>query len=214
VPRGVTTLTRERIVEAAASLANERGIERLTMRDLAAALGVGTMSIYYHLPDKQSVKEAVADFLWAEIAVPPKRLDWQTRMRAIATALRRAARRHPGLAALLLTRRYTGPEGLRAVEALLAAARDAGFEARGAVRCFRVLVGYVVGIAQAEVARSAVDLGASARWLKGSVAASRFPNLRAALAVAANRRFADQEFAFGLEILLEGFHRRARPRSR
>jgi AcrR family transcriptional regulator len=210
----VTTLTRERIIEAATSLANERGIERLTMRDLATALGVGTMSIYYYLPCKQSVKEAVADFLWTEIAVPAKRLDWQTRMRAIATALRKVARRHPGLAALLLTRRDTGPEGLRAVEALLAAARDAGFDARGAVRCFRVLVGYVVGIAQAEVARSGVGLGAGTRWLKGSVAPGRFPNLREALAVAANRKFADQEFAFGLEILLEGFQRRVRPRSR
>ena len=214
MPRGVATLSRERIVEAAARLADERGIERLTMRELAAALGVGTMSIYYHLPDKRSLNEAVADFLWTEIAVPSARLAWEERMRAIATALRKVARRHPGLAPLLLTRRHTGPEGLRPVEALLAAARDAGFGARGSVRCFRVLVGYVVGLAQAEVARSAVGLGASARWLRSRAAAARFPNLRAALTAAADKSFADEEFAFGLEILLDGFRRRAQAKKR
>lgn len=204
MPRGVTSLNRQRIVEAAAALAEQSGIEGVTMRSLAADLGVGTMSIYHHVPDKLALRQALADHLWSQLQVPDPTLAWEYRMRDLTTQLWRAARRHPALVPLILTRRFTGPDGLPAVEALLAAARDAGFDPPGTVRCFRVLLGYAVGIAQAESVRTAAGREPAQRALPPDPdAAAPFPNLRAALA-AASSDDAEEEFRFGLEALLEG----------
>lgn len=204
MPRGVTSLSRQRIVEAAASLAEQSGIEGLTMRDLAAALGVGTMSIYHHVPDKLALHQALADHLWSQLQVPAPDLPWEDRMRDLAAQLWHVAQRHPALVPLLLTRRFTGPDGLPAVEALLAAARDAGFDPPGTVQCFRALVGYAVGIAQAGPVRTAATRDQAPRRARDDPrGAATFPNLRAAMAAADLDRPED-DFAFGLDALVTG----------
>lgn len=206
-------LSRDRIVEAAVALADERGLDGLTMRELAAALGVGTMSLYHHVADKDGLKQALAEFVWSRIAVPARDEPWERRMRSIATDLRVLARRHPSLVPLLLTRRYTGGPGLEPVEALLRAARDAGFDAAGSVVCFRTLVGFVVGSAGGEASRPpGTDPAAVARAIAGHAPEARFPMLVEALDAS---RFVDpdDEFEFGLGIVLDGFAVRRPSRS-
>lgn len=205
MPRGVTTLSRQRIVEAAVELADATGIEGLTMRELAAHLGVGTMSIYHHLPDKRALHEALADYLWSKLSVPDRATPWEDRMRDLTAQLWRAARRHPALVPVLLTRRFTGPDGLPAVDALLGAACDAGFDAAGSVRCFRVLTGFAIGLAQAEATRTRADHERPPRRaLVDGEPAARFPYLHGALASGALDRPVD-DFAFGMEAILTGF---------
>jgi AcrR family transcriptional regulator len=204
VPRGVTSLSRQRIVEAAAALAEQRGIEALTMRDLAASLGVGTMSLYHHMPDKLALQQALADHIWSQLVLPSPEDCWEQRMGSLARQLWQAARRHPALVPLLLTRRFTGPEGLPAVEALLTAARDAGFDPPATVKCFRVLTGYAVGVAQAESVRATARRDDARRARRAdSPAGDGFPNLRAVLDGAHHNR-PDDEFEFGLHILITG----------
>ena len=205
-------LSRDRIVEAAVALADERGLDGLTMRELAAALGVGTMSLYHHVADKEGLKQALAEFVWSRIAVPARDEPWERRMRSIATDLRALSRRHPSLVPLLLTRRYTRGRGLEPVEALLQAARDAGFDAAGSVVCFRTLVGFVVGSAGGETSRPGVDPAVVARALPGHALDHRFPMLAEALD-ASHLVDPDDEFEFGLGIVLEGFAARRPQRS-
>ena len=204
MPRGVTFLNRQRIVEAAAALAAESGVEGVTMRNLAASLGVGTMSIYHHVPDKVALRQALADHLWSQLHVPDPTLAWDDRMRDLTTQLWQAARRHPALVPMILTRRFTGPDGLPAVEALLGAACDAGFDTAGTVRCFRVLLGYAVGIAEAESVRSNAGPKPAHRDVpRDPDAAAPFPNLRAALA-GLDADDPEEEFRFGLEAVIHG----------
>lgn len=174
------------------------------MRDLASHLGVGTMSIYHHLPDKRALHQALADHIWSQLDLPPPDAPWEQRMQDLATQLWQAARRCPALVPLLLTRRFTGPEGLPAVEALLAAAHDAGFDPPGTVRCFRVLIGYAIGVAQAESARTAAGTDQALDWLRDDdTAADAFPNLRNALA-GAHHNQPETEFEFGLAVVING----------
>lgn len=205
MPRGVTTLSHQRIVEAAVELADAAGIEGLTMRELAAHLGVGTMSIYHHLPDKRALHQALADHLWSKLSLPDPATPWEDRMRDLTGQLWLAARRHPALVPLLQTRRFTGPDGLPAVEALLGAASDAGFDPAGSVRCFRVLTGFAVGLAQAEATRTRADDERPTRSAPGDGDTSaRFPHLHGALASGALDRPLD-DFAFGMDAILTGF---------
>jgi AcrR family transcriptional regulator len=207
MPRGYSTLSRQRILDVAAELAATEGIDQLKMRELAAALGVGTMSVYHHLPDKRSLTYALAEHLWARMELPDPSRAWTERMRAITTQVWTTAARYPGLVPLLLTRRFTGPEGLPAVEALLHAARDAGFDAAGSVRCFRVLIGYAVGVAEAETARARLKDDDPLRRVRDDPAARlRFPNLYDSLD-AAQHSSSTEEFNFGLELLIDGLAR-------
>ncbi|MEZ5410065.1 MAG: TetR/AcrR family transcriptional regulator [Acidimicrobiales bacterium] len=200
-------MSRQRIVEAAVELAEGRGLERFTMRDLAAELGVGTMSIYHHLPDKRALHQAMADHIWSQLVLPAPDAPWDRRLAHLTTQLWEAARRHPALVPLLLTRRFTGPEALPAVEALLAAAADAGFDPPETATCFRILVGFAVGLAQAEVARTVAEREhGPARLGGGDDGGDAFPRLRAALA--GPPVSPEAEFEFGLEVVLSGLRRR------
>jgi AcrR family transcriptional regulator len=208
MPRGTPSLTQERIVEAAAALASERGLDRLTMRDLARTLGVGTMSLYYHVADKSALEDALTEYVWAQIELPadPPPGDWQERLRTMARSWRRVMLENHALLPLMLTRRYTGPHGLAPVEELLDALGDAGFDAPDGVRCFRLLSAYVVGFVESEVARSLRDPGATAAAISEGTIDRPRPRLRAALRAAATLDSED-EFAFGLDAIVDSLAR-------
>lgn len=144
VPRN--TLSRPLIVEAALQLLDTEGFEAVTMPLLAKRLGVGTMSLYRHVADKDDLLNAVAESVLSTLAVPDgKADDWEERVVGYLRALRDAAVTHPALARILADRGLTvGPvfEQLERVHAVL---RAAGFSDIGAVRTFYTLLTYVLG---------------------------------------------------------------------
>jgi TetR/AcrR family tetracycline transcriptional repressor len=152
VPRN--TLSRDRIVEAALALLDAEGFEAVTMPSLAKRLGVGTMSLYRHVADKDDLINAVAERVLTGVAVPggdPD--DWEGRVVGYLRALRDAALAHPALSRILAERGLTvGPvfEQLEAVHAVL---RAAGFSDLGAVRTFYTLLTYVFGFVVWELPR-------------------------------------------------------------
>ena len=83
-------LTRERILRAAVDLADEQGLDALSMRGLAAQLGAGAMSLYNHVQNRDDLIDGILDLLVDQIEVPPDDTDWRTSIRARAIEIGRA----------------------------------------------------------------------------------------------------------------------------
>jgi TetR/AcrR family tetracycline transcriptional repressor len=100
-PRGgERRLSRAAIVEEGLRIVDRDGIEALTMRRLAAALGVNPMSIYHHLPGKAAVLSGLVEQVFSQMGVSPPAdgAGWQERLKEAARAYRRVLRAHPNLA--------------------------------------------------------------------------------------------------------------------
>ena len=110
------------MLHAAVALAERNGIEAMTMRKLADELGVGAMTLYYHVPNKEQLLDAMVDIVFGEIELPTTDVDWRTAMRRRALDPCRAqppplGRRADGIAA------DAGPNSLRLHDAVLGCLR-------------------------------------------------------------------------------------------
>lgn len=143
-----TRLSRERIVVAALARLEAEGPEALSMRKLAAELGVDPMSIYYHLPDKQALMLAVFDLVLAELPLPDPTLPWRDALRAIGRQFHRLAIAHPKVFPLLIS----SPYGTRREAEVHGALRDlllrAGFGPEDCARVTQAIYTYAVGVAR------------------------------------------------------------------
>ncbi|WP_067798739.1 TetR/AcrR family transcriptional regulator [Actinomadura formosensis] len=139
-------LTRDRIVRAAVALIEREGADALSMRRVAADLGVAVMSLYNHVPNKSALLEGVAEHVVAgmELEDDPSE-PWQKRARALVRAFRKVARDNPRCMAIVLTHKVDTSAGLRPVERALALADAAGFDGGTAVRIMRALLAYAIG---------------------------------------------------------------------
>ncbi|MCA1821358.1 MAG: TetR/AcrR family transcriptional regulator, partial [Pseudonocardia sp.] len=104
------TLTRERVVAEALTLIAQQGIEALTMRTLAARLGVVPGALYRHVRSKEQLQDLVVDGVLAEVDCNVNSaLPWTEQIKALAHRLRKVLEDHPGVAGLLKTRDPLGP---------------------------------------------------------------------------------------------------------
>jgi len=152
VPRN--TLSRDRIVDAALALIDDDGLDALTMPRLAERLGVGTMSLYRHIADKDDLVNAVAARVLSGVGVPEGDPDdWRGRVVGYLRVLREQTLAHPALSRILADRGLTvGPvfDQLEQAHTILLAA---GFSPTDAVRTFYALLTYVFGFVMWELPR-------------------------------------------------------------
>src|SRR4051794_40712215 len=88
-------LTRERVLRAAVDLADQDGIDVVTMRRLGQQLGVEAMSLYNHVADKDDLLTGMVDLVVGEIALPSPGAEWKSAIRAWASGARSMLLRHP-----------------------------------------------------------------------------------------------------------------------
>ncbi len=204
VPRH--TLSRGRIIDAALRLLDAEGFEAVTMPRLAKSLGVGTMSLYRHVADKDDLVNAVAEHVLSGVAVPDGEPDdWEGRVVGYLRALREAALSHPALSRILAERGLTvGPvfDQLEAVHAIL---RTAGFSDLDAVRTFYALLTYVFGFVVWELPRvhqqPAKTYTAAWNDALDHLDPAAYPNLHA-LRRQLTTTASPEQFEYGLEHLL------------
>jgi len=150
VPRkaNTPTLTREQIVTAAMKLVDRDGLQALSMRKLAAELGVGTMSLYYHVPDKSALYDLILDAGMREVDLSGDDPDapLETRVAGVARAFRDALLNHPRAAIIAMSRSMRTPTQLRPVETLLRILTDAGMPPAEAMQTVNVIGQYAVGV--------------------------------------------------------------------
>lgn len=200
-------LSKERVVAEAVRLADREGVDGLSMRRLAGALGAGAMSLYHYVASKDELLDAMIDVVFDEIELPPEGTDWQSAMRREAESTRDVLARHPWAIALMESRTTPGPANLRHREAVTACLRRAGFSVLTATHANWLLNSYVYGYAL-QAATLPFDTAAELAGLAEDLYLPQLPpeqfpylNESAAGLVAAGYDPA-AEFAFGLDLVL------------
>jgi AcrR family transcriptional regulator len=200
------------VLRAALDLADRDGIEALSMRRLGQELGVDAMAIYRHLHGKDDLLDGVAEQIVGEIQRPLGTDDWKAAVRQQAMAARRVMLRHPWARRVLEERGTSRPAALAHIEAVLATLLDAGFSIDVAHHALHVLDSRIFGFNQALFEDSGPAdpspevAAAMARALAG------YPRITE-LAQAASHEGVlgrcddDVEFAFGLDLILDGLER-------
>jgi AcrR family transcriptional regulator len=138
------------VLETAVGLAQRDGIEALTMRRLAAELGVGAMTLYHYVPNKEALLDGMVDIVFGEIELPSTGEDWQTALRRRAISTREALNRHRWAVGLMESRTTPGPNSLRLHNAVLACLREAGFSIETTIQAYSVQDAYIYGFALQE----------------------------------------------------------------
>ena len=214
-------LSRERVLRAAVKLADESGIESLTMRRLAEEVGAEAMSLYYHVAKKEEVLDGIVDVIAREINevvgridVPSQGAAWKTAVRQRVLAARKVFLRHPWAPRVFETRTDVSPAVVQYFDALIGLMRDGGFSNDLAHHALHALGSRALGFTQ-----EMFDPGAgagdeeSAAMLESM--AEQLPHLVGMLREIAHDDpestlgwCDDQtEFEFGLDLILDGLDR-------
>jgi len=140
------------VLRAAVALADESGIEALSMRKLGERLGVEAMSLYRHVANKEDLLDGMVDGVFAEIEFSRDEPGWRAPMRRRAVSLRDVLRRHPWAVPLMQSRANPGPSTLGHLDAVIGMLRDAGFSVVLTAHALSVVDAYVYGFALQEAA--------------------------------------------------------------
>jgi AcrR family transcriptional regulator len=120
-------LTRDRVLSTAVALADQEGIESLSMRKLAQALDVVPMALYRHVANKDELLNGLVDVVIGEIDPPLDGADWKTALRARILSARRALLRHPWASRLMESRTTPTPVVLAYMDSMIGMFRTGGF---------------------------------------------------------------------------------------
>ena len=213
------------MVDEALALIDERGMAAVTMRGLAARLGVEAMSLYKHIPNRDKLFDAVVDRIVNELSADQQVMrepstGWRSYLTGIACGIRRYARAHPHAFPLVATRPTEAPwinpplRSLEWIEAFLTGLRSEGFTDRQILFAYRTFNSFLLGFLLLETSAMAVRFplpgdgayqpsDAEARIdPQPAVDATRFPTIHRLAQGLAEEHF-DAEFELGLQAMLD-----------
>jgi AcrR family transcriptional regulator len=204
------TLTREMVLRAAVELADERGIEMLSMRKLAEMLGVEAMSLYNHVANKDDLLDGMVETVIAEVDLPDATTPWKDAMRRRAVSAHAMLLRHPWASLMVVSRINVGPAMLRYLDATLGSLRSAGFSYAMADHAMSVLDSHVYGftLLKAHFPIDEDEYAKAAGQYLPMLPAELYPHARALTEeVSSGRHSGVNEFTFGVDLLLDGLGR-------
>jgi len=210
-PAARVPLSRDRVLRAAVELADEGGLEGLSMRRLAQQVGVEAMSLYYHVRNKDDLLGGMLDVVYSEIETPASDGDWRSAMRRSAISFHQVLLRHPWACSLFMSSVDPGPLRLRYMDTVLGRLRGAGFSAEMTHHAYHALDSYIVGFTLwllpfLAFARQQPDY--AERFLE-ELPTEELPHLTEHVHVHMEpERPGDvNEFDFGLDLILDGLER-------
>lgn len=162
--------SRDRIAEAAVRIADAEGIDAVTMRRVAAALGTRATSLYRYLRSKEELLDLMVDRVAGETPIPAPSGDWRPDLRALAHRLRAVVKRHPWMIAVSVFRAPLGPNGLATTEATLGALDGHGLDVDGMLVVATAVSTFARGYAAGEVAEQQAEARSGLsreRWMAG-----------------------------------------------
>ncbi|MER7506531.1 TetR/AcrR family transcriptional regulator C-terminal domain-containing protein [Nonomuraea pusilla] len=204
------TLNRDRVLRAAVALADETGIESLSMRHLAQELGVVPMALYKHVANKEQLLDGMVDAVVGEIEAPDGDTDWKSALRRRILSARSTLLRHPWASRVIESRPHPTPAVLDHLNAVIGTFRAGGFSVDLTHHVMHALGSRVWGFTPELFPGEPDTQGAPPQEL-----ARRYPHVvELAMAVAHDEESVvgggcdDQfEFEFALDLLLDGFER-------
>lgn len=218
-------LSRDEVVAGALAIIDEKGLDGLTMRALAARLDVSPASLYWHAGGRAQLLALVSQLVLESLDLPDRAMPWTTWVRELAQEIRRVLSRHPNLAAYLTSNLSVSLVSLQLSEATVDVLHRAGFRGEALLSSYNVIMGTVFGWIAAEYA---VDpAGADREWRERfedqlvRAEESELPVLRREMSVLANRAFMLRwssakvmpmggSFAFLLDVLIAGLEQALR----
>ncbi|WP_035849562.1 GntR family transcriptional regulator [Kitasatospora azatica] len=203
-------LSRDRIVQAAVSVADAEGLPPVSMRRVATELGVAPMALYRHVASKEELVDLMADRVLGSVALPPAELTgWRPRLAAIARVQWSVYRRHPWLAqSISLTRPVPLPGAIRHGEWVLSSLEGLGLDAGTRLNIHIMMFALVRGIAvnlDLEAADRRRTTMTEEEWMatqEGALTAllsgGQYPSFARVIA-----ELVDGDFDFDLDLLFE-----------
>ncbi|MDP9282154.1 MAG: TetR/AcrR family transcriptional regulator C-terminal domain-containing protein [Chloroflexota bacterium] len=202
-------LSRDRVLQAAISLADAGGIESLSMRKLAQELGVEAMSVYYYVANKDAILDGIVDIVVAEFDMAAGGADWKSAIRHSAISAHDVLMRHPWACGLMMSAKRVSSARLQYMESLLKRLREAGFSASMTHHAYHALDSHIIGSTLWEAGYSANrDLTDKAKaFVRKSVDAFPYVVEHAEQHLTKSKRSDIREFEFGLDLILDGLEK-------
>jgi AcrR family transcriptional regulator len=207
-------LSRDRVLRAAVALADEGGIELLSMRRLAEELGVVPMALYKHVANKEELLDGMIDVVVGEIDPPVAGAGWKSAVRQRILSARRALLRHPWASRVMESKPNPTPVVLAYMDSMIGLFGAGGFSVNLTHHVMHTIGSRVLGFSQ-ELFNDSSTVDPEVAAVMMRELGPKFPNVLA-IATAASHEEAsvvgpgcdDQyEFEFALDLLLDGFER-------
>ena len=204
--------TRQRVLRAAIDLADQDGIESLSMRKLSQLLGGAPMSLYNHIANKDDLLDGMIDAVFSEIELPSGEDGWKTAMRQRAISIRTILSRHRWAIGLMNSRTSPGPATLRHHNAVIRSLRDAGFSVQLVAYGISALDSYIYGFALQEATLpfdTEDETAEISRMIMARFSSGEYPHLTEIAVEHVLQPGYDygDEFEFGLDLILDGLER-------
>jgi AcrR family transcriptional regulator len=206
-------LSKERVLRAAVALADEGGVDALSMRRIAQALGVVPMALYKHVSNKDELLDGMVDVVVGEIDPPVSATDWQTAIRRRVLSARSALLRHPWASRVIETRTSPTPAVLAYMDSMIGIFRAGGFSIDLTHHAMHAMGSRLLGFTQ-ELFDDTANVGAQMQEvvLQDLVA---YPNISELVMAVTHDQGSivgqgcdDQfEFGFALDLMLAGLAR-------
>jgi AcrR family transcriptional regulator len=211
-PRPRVPLTRDRVLRTALRIADQGGLESLSMRKLGQELGVEAMAVYYHFANKDEVIDGIVDLVYTEIDLPVAGEDWRIAMRRRAISVHDVLARHRWAIGLMESRANPGPANLRHHDAVIGNLRAAGFAMPMVAHAYSLLDGYIYGFALTKMNLpfdATDDISEMAQTMLEPFPEGEYPNLVTFITEHAMQPGYDfaNEFEWGLDVVLDGIAR-------
>lgn len=209
------SLSRDRVLQGAVALADEIGIEALTIRKLAEALDTKPMTIYHHVPSKEAIVDGMVEIVFSEIDRPPVDQEWKSAMRKRCVSARKVLKNHWWAPPLMESRTSPGPENLAHHEAVLACLRRGGLSLQMTAHAYAILDSFIYGFAFEEATLPTGDSGSFGEVAQDIAAvfdADAYPHLVEFSAMHVFQPGYDfgDSFEFGLDLIIEALDSAAR----
>jgi AcrR family transcriptional regulator len=204
-------LTRERIIDAAAAVADASGLDGVSMRHVGRQLGVEAMSLYHHIANKEQLLDELAEWVFARFRAPDADAGWRDGIRDRAASVRTALTAHPWGLMLVESRRAAGEATLAYHDAVLGNLRRGGFSVALAAHAFSLVDAYVYGFVLTEQ-RLPFESGDNVEEFADelAIAAERYPYMTEMIGTIVMGQGYDygDEFEVGLELILDALEAR------
>mgnify|MGYP001191966380 CR=1 FL=1 len=209
------SLNSGRIFQGAVGLADEIGVDALTIRKLALVLGVKPMTIYHYVPNKEAIIDGMVDCVFGEIDLPQLDVNWKLAIRQRSASVRAVLAQHSWAATLMESRRTPGIATLRQHDATIGCLRHGGLSVEMTAHAYAVIDAFIYGFAIQEAslpAKSGQEMKDLAQSVLETTSMADYPHLMELTTQHILQPGYDFscEFDFGLNLILDGLENAVR----
>jgi TetR/AcrR family tetracycline transcriptional repressor len=211
-PAATPHLDLDRILEAGLRIVDGEGAAALSIRRLAADLGVTPMALYWHVTDKAALLDLIGERVLAEVVMPPAVGTWRDQLGAIHRAMLGPMLEHPNAVDLMIGRARYGPAGIALFERILEVLLEAGLDPPAAFDAYQSLYLFQLGfMASARRSPAFREIQRQGVGYLRSLDPERFPAI-SAVAPAIGARTLVEQYEIGLDVVIQGVAARLGPR--